>query len=50
MKMSASTSPPVLVLGAGANIGASLARTFAAKGLSVALAARKMEDETNKVG
>lgn len=48
--MPASTSPIVLILGAGANIGTSLARTFAAKGYRVALAARKMKDETNEEG
>lgn len=36
-------SPIVLVLGAGANIGQSAARTFASKGYKVALAARSIK-------
>ena len=42
--------PVVLVLGAGANIGAQLARNFAAKGYKVALAARRLHDETSAEG
>ncbi len=45
-----SVSPVVLILGAGANIGANVARAFAAKGYKVALAARKLKDETNEEG
>lgn len=48
--MPASTSPVVLILGAGANIGANVARAFATKGYKVALAARKLKDETNEDG
>jgi NAD(P)-dependent dehydrogenase (short-subunit alcohol dehydrogenase family) len=36
-----STSPIVLILGAGPNIGQSVARAFAAKGYRVAVASRK---------
>jgi NAD(P)-dependent dehydrogenase (short-subunit alcohol dehydrogenase family) len=36
-----STSPVVLILGAGPNIGQSVARAFAAKGYRVAVASRK---------
>ena len=35
------TSPIVLILGAGPNIGTSVARSFAAKGYRVALTSRK---------
>lgn len=45
-----SMSPVVLILGAGANIGTNVARAFAAKGYKVALAARKLQDETNEEG
>jgi NAD(P)-dependent dehydrogenase (short-subunit alcohol dehydrogenase family) len=36
-----STSPIILILGAGPNIGQSVARAFAAKGYRVAVASRK---------
>ena len=39
-----STSPVVLILGAGPNIGKALARTFAAGGYKVALAARSLKE------
>ena len=39
-----STSPIVLVLGAGPNIGQAVARTFAGKGYRVAVAARSVKD------
>jgi NAD(P)-dependent dehydrogenase (short-subunit alcohol dehydrogenase family) len=45
-----SKSPVVLILGAGTNIGANVARAFTAKGYKVALAARKLKDETNDQG
>ena len=48
--MPPSISPVVLILGAGSNIGANIARAFAAKGYKVALAARKLKDETNDEG
>ena len=35
------SSPIILILGAGPRIGASIAKAFAAKGYSVALASRK---------
>lgn len=35
------TSPVILILGSGPNIGRSVARVFAAKGYKVALASRK---------
>ena len=35
------TSPIILILGAGPRVGTSVAKTFAAKGYSVALASRK---------
>ena len=38
------TSPVILIFGAGANIGQSVARAFAAKGYKVALAARKVKE------
>lgn len=37
------TSPVILILGAGPNIGQAVARTFAAKGYKVALAARSLK-------
>lgn len=44
-------SPVLLILGAGANIGAHLARSFAAKGYRVALTSRTSRDqETNSNG
>ncbi|KAK9786228.1 putative Short chain type dehydrogenase [Seiridium cardinale] len=45
-----STSPVVLILGAGPNIGQAVARTFASKGYKVAIAARSLNeaDSTDK--
>jgi NAD(P)-dependent dehydrogenase (short-subunit alcohol dehydrogenase family) len=37
-----------LILGTDANIGSNEARAFTAKGYKVALAARKLKDETNE--
>lgn len=44
------TSPVILIFGAGPNIGQAVARTFAAKGYKVALAARSLKeaDSTDK--
>ncbi|KAK6067512.1 short-chain dehydrogenase [Seiridium cupressi] len=44
------TSPVVLILGAGPNIGQAVARTFVAKGFKVAIAARSLNeaDSTDK--
>jgi NAD(P)-dependent dehydrogenase (short-subunit alcohol dehydrogenase family) len=42
-----STSPVILILGAGSNIGHHVARAFAAKGYKVALAARKLKEADN---
>jgi len=39
-----STSPVILILGAGPNIGHAVARTFASKGYKVALAARSLSE------
>ncbi|OKL60157.1 hypothetical protein UA08_04903 [Talaromyces atroroseus] len=39
------TSPVILILGAGPNIGQAVARTFASKGYKVALAARSLREE-----
>jgi NAD(P)-dependent dehydrogenase (short-subunit alcohol dehydrogenase family) len=39
------TSPVILILGAGSNIGQAVARTFASKGYKVALAARSLREE-----
>jgi len=39
-----STSPVVLILGAGSNIGQHVARAFASKGYKVALAARRVQE------
>jgi NAD(P)-dependent dehydrogenase (short-subunit alcohol dehydrogenase family) len=38
------TSPIVLILGAGANIGQAVARTFASRGYKVGLAARSVKE------
>ena len=38
------TSPVILILGAGPNIGQAVARTFASKGYKVALAARSLRE------
>ncbi|KAL9044051.1 MAG: hypothetical protein Q9214_002785 [Letrouitia sp. 1 TL-2023] len=40
-----STSPVILILGSGANIGQHVARAFAAKGYKVALASRNSKEE-----
>lgn len=42
-----STSPIILILGAGPRIGTHVARAFAAKGYKVALASRKAKEEDN---
>lgn len=44
------TSPVILIFGAGPNIGQAVARTFASKGYKVALAARSLReaDSTDK--
>jgi NAD(P)-dependent dehydrogenase (short-subunit alcohol dehydrogenase family) len=39
-----STSPVVLILGAGSNVGKHVARAFASKGYKVALAARSLKE------
>lgn len=39
------TSPVILILGAGPNIGQAVARTFASKGYKVALASRSLKEE-----
>lgn len=46
----AAKSPVILILGAGPNIGQSVARKFASKGYKVALAARSLKegDSTEK--
>ena len=41
-----STSPIILILGAGANVGDHVARAFSAKGYKVALASRKLKEES----
>jgi NAD(P)-dependent dehydrogenase (short-subunit alcohol dehydrogenase family) len=43
-------SPVVLILGAGANIGQAVARTFASKGYKVALAARSLKETDSTDG
>lgn len=40
-----SSSPIVLILGAGSNVGQHVARAFAAKNYKVALVARKLKEE-----
>ncbi|KAM5373885.1 hypothetical protein ACJZ2D_006714 [Fusarium nematophilum] len=40
-----SNSPVVLILGAGANVGQSVGRAFAAKGYRIALASRSLNEE-----
>ncbi|KAI4153933.1 MAG: hypothetical protein LQ340_002006 [Diploschistes diacapsis] len=42
-----STSPVILILGSGPNIGKHVAQAFAAKGYKVALASRKSKEEDN---
>lgn len=41
----AGTSPIILILGSGPNIGHHVARAFAAKGYKVALASRSLKEE-----
>lgn len=41
------TSPVILILGAGSRIGKSVAKTFAAKGYKVALASRTASEANN---
>jgi len=41
------TSPVILIVGAGSNIGHHVARAFAAKGYKVALAARRIKEADN---
>ena len=41
------TSPIILIFGAGPRIGASVAKAFAAKGYKVALASRKASEANN---
>lgn len=43
------TSPVVLILGSGPNIGQHVARAFAAKGYKVALASRRLKEEDSTV-
>lgn len=45
-----SASKILLVLGAGGNVGASLAGLFAQKGYKIALAARRLQDAVNEDG
>lgn len=40
----------VLILGAGSNVGSSVASLFAQKGYRVALAARRLQDNTDSDG
>ena len=40
----------ILILGAGKNVGASVARMFAQKGYKVAIAARQLQDTTDSEG
>jgi len=42
-----STSPIILIFGAGPNIGHHVARAFASKGYKVALAARRVKEADN---
>lgn len=41
------TSPVILILGSGPNVGQHVARAFAAKGYKVALASRKLKEGEN---
>jgi NAD(P)-dependent dehydrogenase (short-subunit alcohol dehydrogenase family) len=41
------TSPVILILGAGSNIGQHVARAFTSKGYKVALVARKLKEADN---
>jgi NAD(P)-dependent dehydrogenase (short-subunit alcohol dehydrogenase family) len=43
----ASTSPVLLILGSGPNVGHHVARAFVAKGYKVALASRSAKEENN---
>ena len=43
----ASTSPVLLILGSGPNVGHHVARVFIAKGYKVALASRSVKEENN---
>jgi NAD(P)-dependent dehydrogenase (short-subunit alcohol dehydrogenase family) len=43
----ASTSPVILILGSGPNVGHHVARAFVAKGYKVALASRSVKEEDN---
>lgn len=45
-----SSSPVILILGAGPNIGQHVAQAFAAKGYKVALASRTAKQETTEDG
>jgi NADP-dependent 3-hydroxy acid dehydrogenase YdfG len=45
-----SASKVLLILGAGGNIGASVANTFTKNGYKVALAARSLQDGSNQNG
>ena len=45
-----SSKPVALILGAGANTGAHVARGFANNGYSVAVAARRLNEETSSDG
>lgn len=43
----ATSSPVLLILGAGSNVGASVAKAFAEKGYKIALASRTIKNEDN---
>ena len=43
--MSKSSSPVLLILGAGSNVGQSVAQAFAAKGYKIALVSRSLKEE-----
>jgi NAD(P)-dependent dehydrogenase (short-subunit alcohol dehydrogenase family) len=43
-----STSPVVLILGSGSNVGNHVAQTFAEKGYKVALASRSLKEEDSR--
>lgn len=45
-----STSPVILILGAGPNIGQAVARIFASKGYKVALVARSIKEADSTEG
>ena len=45
-----STHPIILILGAGANVGDHVTRAFSAKGYKVALASRKLKEESTANG